>query len=99
MLDGVAVSLQSKNQFGKQGERVVVGLQISDLAADMGVDAGDPDARQFGRSGVYGTRTVKGNAKLVLGHSGRDLLVRPGVDIRIDAERDVSSLSRSDCPL
>ena len=41
MLDRVAVGAQRADQFGKQREGVVERLQLGDLAADMGVDAGD----------------------------------------------------------
>ena len=88
MLDGVAVGTQRADEFGQQREGVVERLQIGDLAADMHVDAGDLMPGSFGRMRIDLARAADRNAELVLGLAGRDLRVGPGVDVRIDAQRD-----------
>ena len=55
----------------------------------MHVDAGDLHARQLGGARHRPrARAADRNAELVLGLAGRDLGVRLGVDVRIDADRD-----------
>jgi hypothetical protein len=44
MIDGVAVGAQQADKLDHQLQGVVEGLQVGDLAADMHVDAGDPDS-------------------------------------------------------
>ncbi len=44
MVDRVPVAAQLAHEVGQQRERVVEGLQVRDLAADMHVDACDRDA-------------------------------------------------------
>ena len=73
MLDGVAVGAQRADQIDEQREGVVEGLQFGDLAADMGVDAGDLDARQLCRAGIDLPRALPRDAELVLGLAGGDL--------------------------
>ena len=94
MVDGVAVGAQRADQFSQQRERVVEGLQFGDLATDMGVDAGDLDARKLGGAGIDLAGALPRDAELVLGLAGGDLLVGPGVDIRVDAQRDGGHLAQ-----
>ena len=88
MLDRVTVGAQLADQLDQQREGVVERLQLGDLAADMHVDAGDADAGQGCRPGVDVAGALPRDAELVLGLAGRDLAMRPGVDIGVDAQRD-----------
>ena len=88
VLDGMAVGAQRAHEVGQQREGVVERLQLGDLAADMHVDAVDPHARQLRRMGIDLAGAADRNAELVLRLAGRDLGVGPGVDVRIDAQRD-----------
>ena len=54
----------------------------------MHVDAGDVEARELGGAGIDLARAADRNAELVLGLAGRDLGVRLGIDVGIDAHRD-----------
>ncbi len=54
----MAVGAQRIDQIAQQLEGVVEGLQLGDLAADMHVDAGHFDARQFGCLGIDGAGTL-----------------------------------------
>ena len=83
----MAVGAQRFDEFGKQRECVVEGLQRRDLAADVHVDADHLDARQPGGACVDVAGVLPGDAELVLGPAGGDLPVRPGVDVGIDAHR------------
>ncbi len=94
VLDRNAIRSQRRHQVDQHGDGVVIGLQIGDLAADMHVDADDPDARQAGGALVDGAGALPGNAELVLGLARGDLLVRLGVDIRVDAQRDRRGLAQ-----
>ena len=88
VLDGVAVGTQLADQVDEQREGVVERLQFGDLAADMGVDAGDADAGQRRGPGVDMAGALPGYAEFVLGLAGRDLAMGPGIDVRVDAHRD-----------
>ena len=81
----MAIGAQRAGKFRQQRKCVVERLQVGDLAADMGVDAGDLYAGQRGRPGVNVARALPGDAELVLGLAGRDLLVSLRIDIGIDA--------------
>ena len=88
VIDGMAIGAQRRDQILQQAEGVVEGLQLGDLAADMHVDAGDFNARQSGGMGIDGAGALPGNAELVFLLAGRDLRMRAGIDIRVDAEGD-----------
>jgi hypothetical protein len=87
-MEMVAVGAQHLHEFGQQPEGGFQRPQIGDLAADMHVDAGDLDARQLCRAGIDRAGAGQRDAELVLGLAGRDLGVRPGIDVGIDPNRD-----------
>ena len=60
----------------------------------MHVDAGDRDTWQLRRAGIDRTRLCDRNAELVFRLAGRNLGVRAGIDIWIDADRDARRASR-----
>ena len=64
----------------------------------MHVDAGDLEARQLRGVRIDLARAADRNAELVLGLAGRDLGVGLGIDVGIDAHRDVrgAALRRGD---
>src|SRR5690606_41740968 len=62
--------------------------QVGDLAADLQFDAGHPDPRQPGGAAVDTARVEPRDAELVLRPAGRDLAVRTGIDVRVDAHGD-----------
>ena len=55
----------------------------------MHVDADDAHALELGGAGVNVTRAADGNAEFVLGLSGCDLGVGLGIDVGIDADRNI----------
>ena len=73
----------------RKGARSVIWLPMCMWMPDHG------DARQLGGARIEGGRRVEGNAELVLGLAGRDLLVRLGIDVRIDADGDVRGLAEA----
>ena len=77
------------HEIGEQREGIAERLELGDLAADMHVDAGDLDARQLGGAGIDLARAADRDAELVLGLAGGDLVVGLGVDVGIDAQRDM----------
>ena len=88
MGDGMAIGAQRLHEFGQQPEGGFERHQIGDLAADMHVDAGDANARQFRGVGIDFAGACERHAELVLGLTGRDLGVRAGIDVGIDPNRD-----------
>ena len=89
MADGVAVGAQRAHEIGEQREGVAERIELGDLAADMHVDAGDAHALELGGVGIDLARAADRNAELVLGLAGRDLGVGLGIDVGIDADRNV----------
>ena len=77
------------DQVGKQAIGLVEGGEVGDLAADMHVDAGEADAGQLRRVGIDLAGAEPGDAELVLGLAGGDLVVGLGVDVRIDPDGDL----------
>ena len=80
MMDRVAVGAKCFDKLHHQPERVVEGLQLGDLAADMHVDAGDAHAGKACGMLVHCLGAPPGDAELVFLLAGRDL----GVGLRID---------------
>ena len=93
MVDLVAVGAEVADEVGEQPVGLVERLEVGDLAADMHVDAGEAHAWKPRAVGVDLAGPQPGNAELVLGLAGGDLVVGPGVDIRIDADGDVDGPS------
>ena len=88
-------AISSSASCAHQPEGVAERLQVGDLAADVHVDAGHGDARQIAGRGVELACLAVGNAELVLRLAGGDLGVRPGVDVRVDAQRDARRLAEA----
>ena len=80
---------QVAHEFGQQREGVAERIEVGDLAADMHVDAGHLDARQLGGMRIDVAGAADRNAELVLGLAGGNLVMGLGVDVGIDAYRDV----------
>ena len=91
--DGVAVGAQGLHELGEDAERGLHGAEIGDLAADMDVDAGDLDALHLRRAGVDLAGVLQRNAELVLRLAGRDLGVRAGIDVRVDAHGNAGGVA------
>ena len=87
--DLVTVGAQHAHEIGEQRERVAERIELGDLAADMHVDAGDAHALKLGGARINVARAADRNAEFVLGLAGGDLGVGLGIDVRIDADRDV----------
>src|SRR5215475_3648001 len=83
----VAVTAQDPNKFGKQRKSISERVEFGDLAADVHIDTGNFETLQFGSPCINLARPADRNAELVLGLSGRNLVVGLRVDVRIDADR------------
>jgi hypothetical protein len=69
-------------------DRVEEGLHGRDLRADV---RGDPDHVErvvLGGQRIEPPRLLDGDAELVLAQAGRDVRVRPRIDVRVHPERD-----------
>ena len=91
MADGVPVGAQHLHEVRQQRERIAEWIELADLAADMHVHAGDANAFELGGARINVAGAADRNAELVLGLAGRDLGVSFGVDIGIDADRNVGA--------
>ncbi|MET4835320.1 hypothetical protein ABIF44_004727 [Bradyrhizobium japonicum] len=93
MADVVAVAAQRLHEFGEDAERGLHLGEIGDLAADVHVGACDLDARKLCGARIDLAGIGDRNAELVLGLAGRDLGVRAGIDVGIDAHGDARGLA------
>ena len=98
VLDAMAVGAQASHQIGEQRKGVPEWRELSDLAADVHIDAGDREARQLRSPRIDRARGADRNAELVRRLAGRNLLMGLGIHIGIDADRDARgrSLGRGD---
>src|SRR5262249_31889593 len=87
----VTVGPQYADKFREQGKGVAERLQVDDLAADMHVDADRAHALELGGARIDFAGAADRNAEFVLGFPGRNLGMRLGIDVRIDADRDIRS--------
>ncbi len=86
MIDGMAFRAQIGDQLAKKGKGIVERLQLGDLRADMHVDAGHLNTRQFSGFVVDFTGALPGNAELVFRLAGGNLGVGHGVHVGVDAQ-------------
>ena len=86
MVEPVAVCHQVARQFGQEPGRVIERLEIGDLAADVHVDARDPEAIERCGPGIDRPRPRDRHTELVVEPACRDLCMCPGIDIGVDAE-------------
>src|SRR5690606_21614118 len=93
MLQLITFAPQVDDELPHQTESIAEGRQIGDLATDVHVNAGDLDARQPCRLGVEAGGVKIGNAELVFGLARRNLRVRAGVNIGVDANGNPRSLA------
>ena len=91
MLDAMAVGAQEADEFREQRERFAERIELDDLAADVHVDADDADAVELGGARIDLAGATDRNTEFVLGLPRRDFLVRLGIDIGIDADRDIGA--------
>ncbi len=64
-------------------------IEVGDLRSDVGVQADDLEARRGATARRQMSRTASiGDAELVGLEPGRDVRMAPGVDVRVDAQRD-----------
>ena len=96
MRNVVAVGAQHLHEIRQDAIGGLQLAEIGDLAADMHVDAGDLDSRQLRRARIDLARMRDRNAELVLGLAGRDLGMRAGIDVGIDADGDARGLAGLD---
>src|SRR5665213_2456765 len=89
MGNNVAVATQRAHELGQQRKSVAERIEVDDLAADMHVDAGDLDTGELRRMRIDVARAADRNAELVLGLAGGNLVMGLGVDVRIDADRNM----------
>ena len=87
--DAVTVGAQHVHEVRQQRERVAERIELGDLAADMHVDADDAHAFELGGAGIDLAGAADRNAEFVLGLAGGDLGVGLGIDVGIDADRNV----------
>src|SRR2546429_6917192 len=69
------------DRFGEWG-------RVGDLRADVHLDAADGDVRHGGGALVDFGDAIEGDAEFIFAPAGRDVAVRSGVDIGIDAQGD-----------
>ena len=79
---------QRSHEVAQPSERGVERFQLHDLRADVHVDAHHANAFQRCRFSIHPLRIAVGNTELRLPSPRRDLPVRAGIDIRVDAKRD-----------
>ena len=89
MRNRVSVGAKFAHEIRQQREGIGKGRKLGDLAADMHVDAGNMQARQLRGMAIDLTRAADRDAELVFGFAGRDLGMGPGIDIRIDPDRNI----------
>ncbi len=82
-----------------QVEQPIHGIDIrrdfGDLRADVEIDADDVHMGALRRRLVQGARVGIGDAELVAFETGRDVGMRLGIDIRIDADRNRRALAQT----
>ena len=88
MAQAVPIGHEVAGEIGEELRRVVERRELGDLAADMGVDADDGEAGKAGRVRVDLPCARDRHAELVFRAAGRDLAMRSGVDVGIDADRN-----------
>ncbi len=88
MLECVPVRQEIAGELGEERRRVVERGEVDDLAADMHVDAGDPDPLERCRPGIDLPRTSDRHAELVLRLAGRNLPVGLRVHVGVDPDRN-----------
>ena len=87
----MAVGAEHADKFRQQGKCAAERLQVDDLAADMHVDADGVHAFELGGTGIDLAGPADRNAEFVLALAGRDLGMCLGIDVRIDADRNVGA--------
>src|SRR5262245_9901308 len=98
MRNPVAVGSQNAHEVSQQCESIVERVQFGDLAANMHVDTDNLEPLELGGTHVDLACATDWNAELVLGFAGRNLVMRFGIDIGINAYRNGcrSALRRGD---
>ena len=99
MIDGVAVGAQRAHEVRQQRKRIVERIKLDDLAADVHVDADNTHAFELGGARIHFAGAADRNAEFVLGLASRDLGVSLGINVGIDADRDVGGTALAGCDL
>ena len=97
--DVVAVGAEFVDQGADALERLGEGLDGADLGADVDADACGLEVGEFGGSAVDVAGALDGDAELVLAQAGRDVGMRLGEDVGVDAEGDLGGLACGGCAL
>jgi len=84
----VAQATQFGGQVGKTAKGLLERPDLRKLGANVHIDALHPDTREFRGARVGLVCPGPRDAEFVAGLAGRDFCVRPGIDIRVDAECD-----------
>src|SRR5262245_6516097 len=87
MRDLVTITAQDSDKFSKQRESISERVEFGDLTADVHIDTGDLETLELGGPRIDLAGATDRNAELVLGLSGCNLMMRLGIDVRIDADR------------
>jgi hypothetical protein len=93
--DVVAIGAELLDQGSDALERLVEGLDVADLGADVDADACWLEVGELRDATVDVPSALDGDAELVLTKAGRDVGMRFGEDVWVDAEGDFGGLARS----
>src|SRR5262249_3414302 len=83
----VTATAQVPGKFRKERVSISEGVEFDDLSGDVHINDGNLETLQLGGPRINLAGATDRNAELVLCLSGCNLVMRLGIDVRIDADR------------